>query len=146
MNTKYFLQQSDSITQWIAVEDNKEWYDYLNKEITDSRFQLILRPPSSDKTKDEWYQMENESPLRVGKYFREYIDIVSEIPTPDFILIDGRSRLQCLEKAHSCISDGGVVVMDDAHRISRNKKDWRPLMRKWKVDRITKKMFVFKKK
>jgi hypothetical protein len=48
--------------------------------------------------------------------FKNYIE--HPMGSFDFILIDGRARTHCLKKAHSLLSDKGLIVLHDANRKS----------------------------
>ena len=52
--------------------------------------------------------------------FRDMLQAARSKPRPfDFILVDGRAREACLERAHGLLSPRGVVALHDANRSFR---------------------------
>jgi hypothetical protein len=47
---------------------------------------------------------------------KDYLEYPSRFGKYDFILIDGRARVGCLEKAQGLAREGGVIVLHDANR------------------------------
>ena len=47
---------------------------------------------------------------------KNYVDYPKASAPFDIILVDGRSRLECLKKAKNWISERGVVVLHDSNR------------------------------
>jgi len=144
LSTKYFLSKCSDIERWISIENNIDWYNYLKEQIDFSTWEIIYVPSSVEKPKKYWWEMENESPQKLVDYFYEYIHGIDGIH-PDFIFIDGRARLQCLEIAYKWMKDDGVIVMDDSHRISRNLEDWSSILKKLKRKKIDKRLSIFMK-
>ena len=67
-----------------------------------------------------------KSPFEEGSYieFSEYVDHVDKVGRQyfDFVLIDGRARMDCAIKALSYIDQQSVVVVHDAERIWTSKR------------------------
>ncbi|NNE96468.1 MAG: class I SAM-dependent methyltransferase [Acidimicrobiales bacterium] len=49
--------------------------------------------------------------------FTAYVEAIDEVEGKfDLIVIDGRARSVCLERATSRLNDGGIIVFDNSHR------------------------------
>ena len=74
-----------------------------------SRIKIKFVPPN----RFPWTDDNND-----GSYsdLMDYIEYPKDAAPFDFILIDGRSRIACLERAIEWISDKGVVVLHDSNR------------------------------
>ena len=46
----------------------------------------------------------------------DYVEYGGKLAPLDFILVDGRARVDCLAKAHEWIANDGIVVLHDAQR------------------------------
>lgn len=115
-STLLFPKITPNLVSWLALEHNKEWFDFVQKSITDSRVELVFKAADNlnfgmeerefDKIKDGLYEDFKsyiEYPRSVGRKF-------------DFIFIDGRARQECLKIAYDLLTDDGIVVIHDANR------------------------------
>jgi glycosyltransferase involved in cell wall biosynthesis len=92
-STKYFpdfLRSNDIKYHWTAIEHDKDWYERV-KGFNTPNVDLVL----ADKDSKGYL-----SPK--GKF--------------DFIYIDGRNRVKCLQRAKKLIKPNGVVCLHDADR------------------------------
>src|SRR5262249_32909711 len=49
--------------------------------------------------------------------FSAYVDSIADGAAPyDLVVIDGRARVACLERARDCLVAGGLVVFDNSNR------------------------------
>ena len=77
---------------------------------TDPRVSLVSIPPDHG---------EYPNTRKEGTYedFQTYVDHPSTADGPfDFIFIDGRARVACLNRAYDLVSDRGLVILHDANR------------------------------
>jgi len=52
-----------------------------------------------------------------GSDFSAYVDSIADGAAPyDLVVIDGRARAACLERAWDCLGAGGLVVFDNSNR------------------------------
>ena len=144
-STEFFLRKCPGIRKWISIENNLDWFKYLSHIIRNDKLTIKHIPSTEERDKKKWWEMENTDPRELVKYFSDYINSVREYE-PDFILIDGRTRLQCFETALGSLSKNGTIVMDDSHRIYRNKKEWEKILSKFNIHKFCKKMYSFTKK
>lgn len=88
----------------IGVEHNKKWYDEVQK-LVKPHVQLILR---------ESAEVEPESDLLC----ESYAEIADQFPDDyfDLILVDGRNRIECFNKAEPKLKSKGLMVLDNSER------------------------------
>lgn len=92
-STVYFPKKHDCIKSWFSIENNGHYVGYL-KDKTLNNTNII------------WVVDEND-----------YIDCMKEGGKKyDFILIDGRHRMRCLEIAHRIVKEDGFVLLHDSGR------------------------------
>lgn len=98
--------------RWIALEHDRDWADRIRAHRKDIRVRIHAVPPESE----DWSTRDKD-----GTYsdFRTYVDYPEKFGPYDFILVDGRARESCLEKAHGLLAPGGVAVLHDANRSFR---------------------------
>lgn len=95
---------------WVSIENNQEWFNRINESLTAKNVKLL------------WIQM-HHFPIQkdnvAGTYLDDmklYLDAADPYAKFDFIMIDGRSRVLCLEKAQDLIHENGVIALHDANR------------------------------
>jgi hypothetical protein len=108
-STLYFSTFLSSESTWLAIEHFPEWEKKVNALNNNPQVKTVLVPPNNFPWTDE-----NED----GSYsdLKNYVDYPKNAAPFDFILVDGRARIACLEKAFEWISDKGVVVLHDSNR------------------------------
>lgn len=108
-STLYFPQFLGPEARWLAIEHSDEWAKQVNSLNGNSRVKTVGVPPKAFPWTDE----HND-----GAYadLADYVDYPGDSAPYDFILVDGRARVECLKRAYEWISDNGVVVLHDAMR------------------------------
>ena len=108
-STIYFTKFLPTDSNWLAIEHASEWAKRINSLNKNSRIKIKFVPPN----RFPWTDDNND-----GSYsdLMDYIEYPKDAAPFDFILIDGRSRIACLERAIEWISDKGVVVLHDSNR------------------------------
>lgn len=92
-NSTVHFARHKFIKQWLSVEHNGHYLDYLQDKCPPNVQTLWVLPGSS------------------------YADIVQRSNRKfDFILIDGLDRAKCLENAVKIINDDGIILLHDAGR------------------------------
>ena len=88
----------------ITIEHDREWFNKINAQV-DTDIRLLPRP---------------------------YENVCDEFPEESFdlILVDGRDRIKCIEKAHSKVKPNGILMLDNSERERYNAvfdilKDWK---------------------
>jgi len=91
-STKFFAQRVKDVT---SVEYDIQWFDKL-KESLPANVNLLFREKDVN-----------------GKYCR----LISEQNRRyDVVVVDGRDRVNCVRTAVECLSERGVVILDDSQR------------------------------
>ncbi len=108
-STLCFPESLDREATWLAVEHDHEWatkVDAMN-ERPNVRIQHVAanHGPWSDKHGDGAYSD-----------LADYVDYPTAFALFDFVLVDGRARADCLERALELAAKTGVVVLHDAQR------------------------------
>ena len=100
----------------ISVEHDKVFYEklYLIKARLKAQFELVLKPCVAFE--------DGKSAILSGKSgfegrdFSDYVDTIESYGAFDLIIIDGRARAQCLEKAMYHLKDDGLILFDNSDR------------------------------
>jgi len=94
---------------WISIEHNIDWAEKIKKLNKNSNVAIYCVLPNHFPWTDE-YEDGNFSDLR------DYVEFPAKLAPFDFILVDGRARKDCLEKAYDIIGKEGLVILHDAQR------------------------------
>ena len=108
-STLFFPDRLDDEATWLSIEHNPAWHEKIRRQLERDNTSLVLAQPNAKLWDDSCGDGSHED-------FTDYVEAPSDAGPFDFILVDGRARLACLEKAQSLVSDRGVVVLHDANR------------------------------
>lgn len=123
-STKALLENFPCFQKLVTVEHDRQWYEKIRTAITDQRLELIHiagaeeEPPapliySRFCARDKW----RKKAERERNLFEDYINFpLNYGGLFDFILVDGRARVFCLETGWKCLRSGGVMLLHDAQR------------------------------
>ncbi|BDD08614.1 hypothetical protein FUAX_10460 [Fulvitalea axinellae] len=103
-STLYYPKFLDESAQWISVEHHPEWFEIIKKKIT--RKNTVMHSVRADKDSDN---------NTIDEY-RTYVNFPEKGAPYDFILVDGRVRDACVDKAYDMLSDDGILLLHDANR------------------------------
>lgn len=94
---------------WLSIEHNPAWHRDIAERVTRDGVELVCVPPNHQP----WTDADND-----GAYndLADYVEYPAERGPFDFILVDGRARVACMEKALELVADDGVVCLHDANR------------------------------
>lgn len=108
-STLYFPRFMAAGGTWLSIEHDRAWNETIRGRLRDHRVKLVCVAPD----RAPW-----GGPRDDGTYesFRSYVDYPVGHGPFDFVLVDGRARPACVERAASLLSPRGVVVLHDAHR------------------------------
>jgi predicted O-methyltransferase YrrM len=109
-STLYFPTFLPSDGTWLSIEHTREWHEQIAGQVTRAGVEPVCVPPNHEP----WTDAHSD-----GSYddLRDYVDYPSDRGPFDFILVDGRARVACMERAHELVTDEGVVVLHDANRV-----------------------------
>jgi len=97
-STVYWPSRYPFIRLWVSVEHDEDWYNRM-RGLVGANVKLLHLPVDSE-------EYCSPAVLRLGGN-RKY----------DFILVDGRRRVECLRVASRLVKRDGVVVLHDAGRL-----------------------------
>jgi len=108
-STLYYPKFATPGAHWTAIEHNAEWAERISNLNINPRVKLVSIPaqqfPWTDANDDGAYDD-----------LQDYVDYAGASNPYDFILVDGRARIECLNRAYEWITENGVVVLHDAMR------------------------------
>lgn len=124
-NSTLFI--ASKIKHLTSVEHNDHWFRIVTKKLSEralSNVDYHCIPPRLEALSDE---LENVLPnlsligdpsFRIRSEYRDYFAFVRSSPDNhfDFILIDGRARVECALNAIPKLKDGGILVLDNSDR------------------------------
>jgi len=101
-STIWFASRTDHI---ITIEHDPEWYQKI-KEKVKTEIRLLPRPYAyvCDGFPDEHF---------------------------DFVLVDGRDRVKCIERIHPKIKHGGILMLDNSER--EEYQSGLQILKEWKM-------------
>lgn len=109
-STLYFSRRVKKI---FSLENEKKWYDSLNRyidnlNINNIEYRLIEEVNSET---DSIYMSSN-------KNFEEYVKFIDSFPDNNFdiIVVDGRARKACIKHAISKLKKNGYLLVDNSER------------------------------
>lgn len=128
-NVRVFEWGSGASTVWLAkragsvvsIDHDAPWVEFSAPRLAEQgNAQVELVP--ADARPDPDPQFLSGKPGYAGQTFRAYVDAIERHEGLfDLIVIDGRARATCLEKAVGRLAQGGLIVFDNSHR-SRYRK------------------------
>ena len=106
-STAYFTQILPKDIEWVSIEHNQEWFDAVKESLAgNTKVELhFVKPEVSSWTSGGTYSD-----------FKSYVDYPEKLGKFDLILVDGVAREACIQKSHSLLNDGGIVVVHDCNR------------------------------
>lgn len=110
--TLHFARFLPEDSLWIALEHDPAWASRIREMTVDPRVRVHTVLPDAPDWKDR-------DPDGTYEDFKAYVDFAEQCAPYDFILVDGRARESCLERAHDLLSPHGVAALHDANRSFR---------------------------
>jgi hypothetical protein len=114
-NSAVFEYGSGGSTLWLtdlgaevtAVEHDPVWHERLHKAAP--KLRLALHEPADNG--------EITTVMAPG-YFDDYVKAVDAVPdrSLDLVIVDGRARVECVERAFEKVKPGGLMLLDDTDR------------------------------
>lgn len=121
-STLFFVKHLKHLT---SVEHNAEWYDIVKEKLkqrNQNNIDYRFIPPAVPATPQE-YTFYKDYPLtekdfQVRKEYHDYFSFVNKYPDRhfDFIMVDGRARVECCLNAIPKLKSGGIFVLDNSDR------------------------------
>jgi hypothetical protein len=135
-STTFFSSRLKHLT---SVEHDKDWYTLVanklkRKKIDNVSYHLIPMYKGNLDKKYTFYEDYNltEEDFTIRKEYHDYFSFISTFPNNhfDFIIVDGRARVECCLNAIPKLKANGLFVLDNSDR-ERYKPVFKVLT-KWK--------------
>ena len=131
-STIYFAKR---VKKLICIEHHPEWFELVSRELIKNEInnveyiKISSQLPESKKEIEKRYKKEfhNENDV-----YADYFERINDFPDLffDFILIDGRARVECSSRAIPKLKNGGIFILDNSER--RRYKPVHAMLSKWK--------------
>lgn len=105
-STLWFSRHAEKV---ISVEHDQRWYNHVEQELKNRSIQNV-----------EYHLLQ-----------KNYYTFCDTLPAAsiDFVLVDGKDRLACVERAMRILKPGGILMLDNAER--PNYKPIYDLLKEW---------------
>jgi SAM-dependent methyltransferase len=110
-STLFLMKHSPDMSIWNSVEHNHDWYQKVINSLKDTTGVTVHYVPSNLRYV--------EGGVDDGNYdtFKDYIHQVDKIGCKfDFMLVDGRARVECMKYGWRFIDNSGIMILHDAQR------------------------------
>ncbi|KAA6336945.1 hypothetical protein EZS27_014936 [termite gut metagenome] len=114
-STLYFSRRVKTI---YSVENNKEWFESLNKHIEhridNVNIRLVEGVPANEI--NSIYSSASSEYTNIN--FENYVKVIDTFPDMlfDIILVDGRARAGCIKHSAAKLKKGGYLIVDNSER------------------------------
>ena len=125
-STRWVLEQIPTLERYVSVEHDEAWHARVAGELDDPRLVLHHVAPNVEPPFRTWRnRRERRSVLqwRLGcehdpAWMADYVAHPRSLGLGpyDFVLVDGRARVFCIEEGYRLLRPGGVVVVHDGQR------------------------------
>lgn len=122
-STLFFARYLKQIT---SIEHNNVWYDIVKSKLqqrglTNVDYHFIpSATPEEEKNEYTFYNDYHltEKDFQIRKEYHSYFSFVKNYPDNhfDFIMVDGRARVECCLNAIPKLKPGGIFVLDNSDR------------------------------
>ena len=112
---------SKRLKQLVSIEHHQEWYDLVSRELNDEGIKnvnyLRIEAGQSESKKDIEERYKSDY-IEDNQNYSDYYNKVSDFSNSyfDFILIDGRARVECSIRAIPKLKSGGIFILDNSER------------------------------
>lgn len=147
-STVFFGQR---VKKLVSIEHNEAWFEKVRSSIKKNKldntdYNLVkVSYPDQHLDKDGYQVAFNQAQIEAYKQYYSFID---QFPDEhfDFIVVDGRARVECGKHALPKLKSGGLLVLDNSERkryqpLKDKLKDW-PLI--WTTNGLTDTTIWFK--
>jgi len=108
----------------VSVEHNKEWYDLISAEFAKrnaDNINYVYIPRNNPETFSD-AELKNKFPelkdFETSRHYGDYFNFINTFPDEefDFIMIDGRARVESFFSALPKLKKGGMIMLDNSER------------------------------
>ena len=108
-STLHFPPMLQADASWIAIEHDGEWARKIRNSQSARNVQVYHVAPNR-------FPWTDEDQDGGGEDLGDYVEFPRKFGPYDFILVDGRARVACIEEAFDLVQPHGVVLLHDANR------------------------------
>ena len=122
-STIYFAKR---INHLVSVEHEENWYNMVSARISDENLQhvqyhLIARNEETEVSEEPEFQRHYATELQDFQYrksYYAYFQFILNFPDDhfNFVLVDGRARVECALNSIPKIKPGGCLIVDNSER------------------------------
>jgi hypothetical protein len=117
-STLFFLEKGCEV---ISVEHDKEWFDIVSQKVSKQgykKWQGTLCPPEETDVSQNNEIFKSKLEQYNHKSFNRYVNKILDFPDDffDFIVIDGRARSYCFQRALPKLKTSGIIIWDNVER------------------------------
>lgn len=143
------------VKELVSLEHDQHWFKNIEAELKSkklSNVQYVHILPANDPSKTIGYPKNNYEnyimPATPATCYTAYYSYIDQYPDAsfDFIVVDGRARVECAQHAIPKLKPGGMLILDNAERLRYRAihdllKDWKKV---FTTSGITDTVFWFK--
>jgi predicted O-methyltransferase YrrM len=108
-STAYFPRFIPADSEWISIEHDESWFTAIQLLNKNPNVRLTHIPPDRYPFRDLYGDGTRDD-------LKTYIDYPMRERFFDFVLVDGRARMECVARAAKILDPQGVMIMHDANR------------------------------
>ncbi len=120
-STVFFAKHLKHLT---SVEHNQDWFNIVKGNLeklglTNVDYHFIPMGKKEDKTYSFYQDFAlTESDFQIRTEYHDYFSFIKEYPNNhfDFIIVDGRARVECCLNAIPKLKSSGIFVLDNSDR------------------------------
>lgn len=119
-STLFFARR---VGRLISLEHDASWYNRVQQNLKAAgvvNTEYRLREPKPEVEDHEEDLVMNGIPMKhtFAGPFRDYSSAIGEFPDEhfDFVLVDGRARVDCIIRSIPKLKKGGILVLDNSER------------------------------
>jgi tRNA A58 N-methylase Trm61 len=114
------------IGELVSLEHDEKWYQHIQDELKNKKLntvQYIHIAPEKDSSKTIGYPKNNYEnylmPPAAASCYTKYYSYIDQFPNEhfDFVIVDGRARVECAQHAIPKMKKGGMLILDNAERL-----------------------------
>ncbi len=143
------------VKELVSLEHDQQWFAHIEAELKDkklSNVNYVKILPDGGASKAIGYPRSNYEnyimPATPATCYTQYYSYIDQFPDAsfDFIIVDGRARVECAQHAIPKLKPGGMLILDNAERLRY--RAVHNLLKEWKkvftTSGITDTVFWFK--
>ncbi|WP_226390705.1 class I SAM-dependent methyltransferase [Penaeicola halotolerans] len=111
-STLWFPSLIEKRDLWLALEHEEDWAKLIQSKNTDDKVRI-------DYVASEipgWNNKEDYKKDGTYEEFKSYVEYPEQFAPFDFVMIDGRARIDCLKKAFDIVNDDAIIIFHDCNR------------------------------